>query len=249
MRRSPAFLIAMNAALVVAIFVAAALVVNDSNAIDNVHWAGLPLPPCFVSPKACGGHLLGTDEVGRDLLDRLIVGGAVSLGLSLLAAGFELVVLVLLNRARRIGAPSVARTVLFSADAVSLFAAWPLVAAVAVFSFREPSLVRLPTIALAAGVLMAFRAVSLDRSSQATQPLVLRPLRDWALIMLMLATIDFFGLGVQPPTASWGNILAAMQTSLALAWWAAVFPGVALFVAAVLIRIAAPIQFRRPSAD
>src|SRR5579884_1421430 len=59
--------------VVVAVF-AAKIAPFDPNAIDNVHWQGNPLPPCFVDASQCGGHSLGSDENGRDLLARLIFG-------------------------------------------------------------------------------------------------------------------------------------------------------------------------------
>src|SRR5215469_7416873 len=53
--------------LLIAIF-AKQLSPFDPNFIDNVHWQGNPLPPCFQDAEQCGHHLLGSDEVGRDLL-------------------------------------------------------------------------------------------------------------------------------------------------------------------------------------
>jgi peptide/nickel transport system permease protein len=50
----------------------------------------------------------------------------------------------------------------------------------------------------------------------------------WTIIME--ASLSFLGLGVQPPTASWGNMLTDGQQYIRIAWWMAVFPGVAIFV-------------------
>ena len=64
----------------------------DPNAIDNVHWQGTPLPPCFQDASQCGGHLLGTDEVGRDLLSRLFFGARISLAVGLFAVLMEILI-------------------------------------------------------------------------------------------------------------------------------------------------------------
>src|SRR5665213_4061003 len=49
----------------------------DPTAIDNKWWNGDPVPPCFINAAICGNHLLGTDEVGRDLLSRLLFGAQI----------------------------------------------------------------------------------------------------------------------------------------------------------------------------
>ena len=64
----------------------------DPNAIDNVHWQGTPLPPCFQDASQCGGHSLGTDEVGRDLLSRLLFGAQISLTVGLSAVLMEVLI-------------------------------------------------------------------------------------------------------------------------------------------------------------
>jgi ABC-type dipeptide/oligopeptide/nickel transport system permease subunit len=66
-----------------------------------------------------------------------------------------------------------------------------------------------------------------------------RVIRDWAAITLMLATIDFFGLGVQPPSPSWGNMLVNLQADFQMAWWVAVFPALCIFIAALVLEIGA----------
>jgi peptide/nickel transport system permease protein len=61
---------------------------------------------------------------------------------------------------------------------------------------------------------------------------------EWAAITLILATVDFFGFGVQPPTASLGNMLAGIQFNAQSAPWVAIAPGVCLFAAVFGIELA-----------
>lgn len=235
--RNPAIATVVLASTVLAaIFASASLLENYANTIDNLHWTGSPLPPCFVNATTCGGHILGTDEVARDVLARLIVGARTSLGMSLVGTVCELVMLGLLIFAARRGNTAIRFAIAHFAEAVSCFTAWPVVIIVASISFGTALLARLAIIGLLAGVLMGARAMTLGIENSFTPRLVARVVRDWATILLMLATVDFFGFGVQPPTPSWGNMLADLQTSLQLAWWAAVFPAICLFIAALLLR-------------
>ena len=69
----------------------------DPNAIDEAHWNGIQLPPCFQNATLCAHHLLGTDEVGRDLLSRLLFGARISLTLAVTAVLMEIVIGTLLG--------------------------------------------------------------------------------------------------------------------------------------------------------
>jgi peptide/nickel transport system permease protein len=225
-----------------AIFVCADLLRDYANAIDNVHWTGLPLPPCFVDATKCGGHWLGTDEVGRDLLARLIVATAVSLGISLCGAAFELAIFVGFLFIVESVAGSARLAVEGVAIGVSCFCAWPalLVIALITFDFEVRSSVRLAILALIAGALFTARSMpELPKKAKSWSFASGRVIRDWAAIILMLATIDFFGYGVQPPVPSWGNMLVGFQANFGIAWWAAVFPALCIFVAALLLEIGA----------
>ncbi len=89
--------LAIAGAVVLAIMVLAAVFAKffapfDPNAIDNVHWLGNPLPPCFVSALQCGGHFLGSDEIGRDLLSRLMYGAQISLTIGVTAVLMEVLI-------------------------------------------------------------------------------------------------------------------------------------------------------------
>src|SRR5271165_894099 len=84
--------IAVLALMILAAVLAKQLSPFDPNAIDNVHWQGTPLPPCFQDAAQCGGHSLGTDEVGRDLLSRLLFGARISLAVGLFAVLMEILI-------------------------------------------------------------------------------------------------------------------------------------------------------------
>lgn len=230
------------AVAVFAIFVCADLLRDYANAIDNVHWTGAPIPPCFVDATKCGGHWLGTDEVGRDLLARLIVATAVSLGISFGGAALELGLfacfLLLVERVAGSARVAIERIAVI----VSCFCAWPalLVIALITFDLEVRSSGRLAILALIAGTLFTARSMpGLLKQVKSWSLVSSRVIRDWAPTMLMLATIDFFGFGVQPPTPSWGNMLVNFQSNFGIAWWAAVFPALCIFITALLLEIGA----------
>jgi len=220
-----------------AIFAGASLLESYANTTDNLRWTGNALPPCFVNATTCGGHILGTDAVGRDVLARLIVGARTSLGLSLAGTVCELTMLALLMLAMRRGNTAIRFAIGRFTDAISCFTAWPVMVVAASISFGEGSLPRLGAIGLLAGMLMGARAMGFGIETSFTPRLVRRVVRDWSTILLMLATVDFFGFGVQRPMLSWGNMLADLQANLQLAWWAALFPAGCLFIAALLIEL------------
>jgi peptide/nickel transport system permease protein len=91
-----AALVVLIALLLCAVF-AKQLAPWDPNAIDEVHWLGNSLPPCFENASLCAHHLLGTDEVGRDLLSRLLFGARISLSLAVTAVLMEVTIGTLLG--------------------------------------------------------------------------------------------------------------------------------------------------------
>ncbi len=64
----------------------------DPNLIDNAHWKGNALAPCFESAATCAGHTLGTDDLARDLLSRMLFGARISLTVGLFAVLMEVVI-------------------------------------------------------------------------------------------------------------------------------------------------------------
>ena len=237
MAKRAAVVAIVGIAALAALWIASARIGGYAYAIDNVHWSGSPLPPCFANGSQCGGHALGTDEVGRDLAARLVAGGRVSLSASLLALILELLLAGALSLASRAATP-----LRFAIDcvveALSSYAVWPLLVLVAiVLEVRHVSEGRLALLDALAALLLACALVRRMNCGVALPPIATLIAREWAAMLMLLATIDFFGLGVQPPLASWGNLLSNAQANLQVAWWAAVFPALCLVGAALAMEI------------
>jgi peptide/nickel transport system permease protein len=62
----------------------------------------------------------------------------------------------------------------------------------------------------------------------AVAPIVVQATLDVANVIVLESTLSYLGFGIQPPTASWGNMLSDAQANLQIAWWAAVFPGLCI---------------------
>ena len=228
-------------AVLTTLFLVSAQVKFDPNSID-VHWYGLPLPPCFVDAKACEGHVLGTDDIGRDVLARLVYGGQVSLGLSLIAVAMELALGIVFGMLARYGGAVLKFVIMRSGDAISCFPAWPFLV-VMVFVGTPPSRASLPGFVLVAitGILFSPQIARLIATVGDVRTFVPAAsnlaARDLTRIIVLLATVDFFGLGIQPPTASWGNMLTNAQENITIAWWVGVFPAICIFGAVLAIEI------------
>jgi peptide/nickel transport system permease protein len=239
----------------------------DPNAIDNVHWQGTPLPPCFQDASQCGGHLLGTDEVGRDMLSRLLFGARISLMVGLFAVLMEVVIgstlgaiagyyggwidwalmrvtdvflsiplLPLLLVLTAIVAASSSKAALnFGAIVIIIGGlSWMGVARLVRASFLSLREREFAEAARAIGN-NDFRIIFRHLLPNAVAPIVVQATLDVAGVIVLESTLSFLGMGIQPPTASWGNMLSNAQANLQIAWWAAVFPGLCILVTVLAI--------------
>lgn len=233
-----------------AIFVLSALLAPwispyDPNEIDlRVRYA----PP---SPA----HPLGTDDLGRDLLSRLIWGGRISLSIGILSAlvavsfgtllgalaGYygrwldgvimrftdlmltfpPLLLLILL--ASLFGTSFL--TIVLVISAVS----WMNVARLARASFlslKEQDFVEAAR-ALGAG---SGRIIFKHILPNALSPIIVAATLGAAAAILTESTLSYLGLGIQPPTSSWGTMLQTAQKEIRLAPWTSIFPGLMIFL-------------------
>jgi peptide/nickel transport system permease protein len=253
--------------MVLAAVLAKQLAPFDPNFIDNVHWQGNPLPPCFQDAAACAGHVLGSDEVGRDLLSRLLFGARISLTVGVSAVVMEIVIgtilgaisgyyggwvdyfimrvtdvflsiplLPLLLVLTAIVAASSSKAALNFGVIVIIIGAlsWPGVARLVRASFLT---LREREFAEAARALgnNDLRIIFRHLLPNAVAPIVVQATLDVANVIVLESTLSYLGFGIQPPTASWGNMLANAQANLQDAWWAAVFPGLCILVTVLAI--------------
>lgn len=239
-RRS--IVLAVTAAIMLfSILVAGAYLTTYANTTDNAHWNGAPLPPCFENAKMCGGHLLGTDESGRDLLARLILGTRATLGVSFLAVLFAVGVGAALALLARTAVP-VKYVITRVARAISCITPWPFMTIIMLLIMNVRDLVEhravSPAVLALCMAVLSWPCVSLLMMRPWSARAVLsQAARDWAKIILTLATLDFFGFGMQPPWPSWGNMLSNMQSTIQGAWWIAVLPAVCILVAVLSLEV------------
>ena len=201
-----------------------------------------------------GTHLLGTDDLGRDVLARLLHGARVSVLVGLAAAALAFAAGTFLGAAAGTLGPGVDRAVLVVTGVIQAFPALVLVAAgaamappsrwtaallIALTAWPEAArLVRAEALRLsAAPYVEAARA-----AGACPARVVLRHVLPGAIApalaslpyvvggaVLLEASLSFLGLGVPPPTASWGRALADARESLTSAWWCVFPPAAALF--------------------
>ena len=199
-------------------------------------------------------YLLGTDEVGRDVLSRLIWGARASLLAGVVPVTIALVVSIPLGLLSGCTGGWLDGLIMRITDA--MLAIPFLIVAIALAAFLGPSLTNamiaigiaaLPTfLRLARGTAMAItteeyieaaRSLGCSRVRLAVRhvlpnivaPLLIQSSLTAAAAIIAEASLSFLGLGQQPPAPSWGSMLNAAQRYLVQAPWIAIYPGLMIF--------------------
>jgi peptide/nickel transport system permease protein len=208
------------------------------------------------APPLSPGHLLGADDLGRDVLSRLLYAGRISLsvGLSAMAVTVLLGALVGAFAAYLGGWVGIAlmrltdmvlcfpniflllfiaafvRPTLFSLVLIIGLTSWMEIARIVygqVLSLKRLDFVLAAQLSGAS----AWRIVYRQLLPNTLAPILVAASLNTANAILLESYISFLGYGIQPPAASWGNMLTNAQSDLLIAPWLAIFPGLAITIA------------------
>ena len=200
--------------------------------------------------------MLGTDEVGRDILSRVLYGARVSLGVAIPSVALATLVGTLLGVGLGYlgGAPDLLAMRLFDV----LFAFPPILLAIALVAALGPSAVNLvltiavltfPQFAVLARsatlALLPHEFVQAARALGASHgrivrahvlpniaaPLAVQASLSLSIVILVEAALSFLGLGTQPPAPSWGGMLSRGRQYMTIAPWLVLAPGIAIMLA------------------
>jgi peptide/nickel transport system permease protein len=233
----------------------------DPNYIDQVNWQGYPLAP------GVAGHILGTDENGRDLLARLMYGARISLTVALFAVIMEISIGTVLGAISGYYGGWIDFVIMRATDVVLSIPLLPLLlvlTAIVAGTSNKASL-NFGVIVLIIGGLSWPAVARLVRASflslrerefaeaakalgnrdgriifrhllpNAVAPIIVQATLEVANVIILESTLSFLGFGIQPPTASWGNMLANAQSNITVAPWAAIFPGLCILITVLAI--------------
>ncbi|MHB8068173.1 MAG: ABC transporter permease [Desulfobaccales bacterium] len=200
-------------------------------------------------------HLLGTDVLGRDVLSRIIFGARVSLLVGFVAVGIATLIGVLVGALAGYYRGWLDQVFMRLVDVMLCFPVFFLI--LAVIAFLGPNIWNIMVVIgltswmgvarLVRAEFLSLRerefvvaAQSLGASDarliwrhllpNALTPVMVSATLGVAGAILVESALSFLGLGVQPPTPSWGNILTMGKDNIEIAWWLSVFPGLAILV-------------------
>ncbi|MDH5202843.1 MAG: ABC transporter permease [Nitrospirota bacterium] len=200
-------------------------------------------------------HLLGTDELGRDVLSRIIWGSRISLKVGFVAVGIAIMIGIVIGSIAGFYGGKVDALLMRFVDIMLAFPTFFLI--LAVIAILEPSIF---TIMVVIGITSWMDVARLVRAEfltlketdfvnaakaigvgdkrlmfrhilpNALSPVFVAATFGVAGAILIESSLSFLGLGVQPPDPSWGNILTSGKDNIEVAWWLSLYPGLAILI-------------------
>jgi len=243
--RAPGLAALALGALVAAAALAPLLAPFAVDALDLAHRRSAP----------SGTHWFGTDELGRDVFTRVLFGARVSLAVGLISAAVSVLIGATIGATAGYAGRWLDDVLMRATDAMLCIPRLPLLMIAA--AFVRPSVLLLVIFVGVVGWMETARVVRASVQSLAQRDyvtaaramgaspwrVVVRHVLPGVVPVLAVATtlavgrgillesaLSFFGVGVQPPTASWGNMLYQAQSTMSSEPWLAVFPGAMIFL-------------------
>lgn len=222
---------------------------------DGLTLEGAPLPPG-------GSFPLGTDLLGRDLATRILYGARTSLVIGIVANGVALLIGTLVGATAGYFRGWIGGALMRFTDLMMAFPA--LLLAICLAAILEPSLWIVALVIALVNWVQTARVIYTETSSLAERefidaertigagtarilfrhilPHLLPSIIVWGTLgisttVLLEATLSYLGIGVQPPTPSWGNIIFENQTYFQAAPWLVFFPGAAILALALAFNL------------
>ena len=206
----------------------------------------------ILSPPSADNPL-GTDELGRDVLARMVYGARISLKVGFVAVGIATAIGLLVGLVAGFYGGWIDAILMRFVDIMLCFPTFFLI--LAVIAFLEPSIYNIMVVIGLTGWMGVSRLVRAETLSlkerdfvaaaraqgagdariifrhilpNALAPVLVAATLGVAGAILTESALSFLGIGVQPPTPSWGNILTAGKDNIEFAWWLSVYPGLAI---------------------
>jgi peptide/nickel transport system permease protein len=203
----------------------------------------------LTAPSAA--HPFGTDTLGRDIFSRIVYGSRISLLIGFIAVGIAVIIGIFFGSLAGYYGGWVDSVIMRFVDIMLCFPTFFLI--LSVIAVLEPSIFTIMVVIGATGWMGVARLIrseilTLREREYVLASKVMGASDAWVIVrhlipnaigpvlvsatlgvggaILVESALSFLGLGVQPPTPSWGNILMDGKSTLGVAWWLTIFPGV-----------------------